>query len=218
MYRKMCILCQQTSPKRWFGNRTMTSNCDVTISAHQIKMTTLCRWMNPLMKIICVRHWQQRNAQSKEFTSALKPRLQQLVEREGWSQPALLVISAFFSRCDVRTWFGVFWSWGLIQLLAEKKICLICVAARILTYFLVHLDLYRSKGLLTKPSFEIWCSCLLKSKYVGGDRDAVFCRCRSFRVLTFESEVIGLCCVVWEVAGLCLVLRLGKQMLPCCCR
>ena len=34
MYRKMCILCQQTSPKRWFGNRTMTSFCDVTNSAH----------------------------------------------------------------------------------------------------------------------------------------------------------------------------------------
>ena len=65
---------------------------------------------------------------------------------------------------------------------------------------------------------EFWCSCLLKSKYVGGDRDAVFCRCRSFRVLTYETEVIGLCCVVWEVASLCLVLRLGKQVLPYCCR
>jgi len=57
MYRKMCILCQQTSPKRWFGNRTMTSNCDVTNSAHQIQMTTLCHWMNPPMKSFCVRHW-----------------------------------------------------------------------------------------------------------------------------------------------------------------
>jgi len=43
----MCILCQQTSPKRCFGNRTMTSFCDFTNSAHQIQMTTLCRWMNP---------------------------------------------------------------------------------------------------------------------------------------------------------------------------
>jgi len=43
----MCILCQQTSPKRWFGNRTMTSFCDVTNSAHRIQMTTLCRWMKP---------------------------------------------------------------------------------------------------------------------------------------------------------------------------
>jgi len=45
VYRKMCILCQQTSPKRWIGNRTMTSNCDVTISPHQIQMTPLCHWM-----------------------------------------------------------------------------------------------------------------------------------------------------------------------------
>jgi len=43
----MYILCQQTSPKRWFGNRTITSNCDVTISAHQMHMTTLCHWMKP---------------------------------------------------------------------------------------------------------------------------------------------------------------------------
>jgi len=57
MYRKICILCQQTSPKRWFGNRTMTSFCDVTNSAHQIQMTTLCRWMNSPMKSFCVRHW-----------------------------------------------------------------------------------------------------------------------------------------------------------------
>jgi len=40
MYRKMCILCQQTSPKHWFKKGTMTSNCDVTNSAHQIQMTT----------------------------------------------------------------------------------------------------------------------------------------------------------------------------------
>jgi len=25
-------------------------------SAHQIKMTTICQWMNPHMKIFCVRH------------------------------------------------------------------------------------------------------------------------------------------------------------------
>ena len=46
MFRKPCMLCQRTSLKRWFGNRTMTSNCDVTNSAHQIQMTTLCHWMN----------------------------------------------------------------------------------------------------------------------------------------------------------------------------
>ena len=45
--RKICILCQQTSPKRWFGNMSMTSNCDVTNSAHQIQMTTICHWMKP---------------------------------------------------------------------------------------------------------------------------------------------------------------------------
>ena len=47
MYSKTCILCQRTSLKRWFGNRTMTSNCDVTNSAQQIQMTTLCYWMKP---------------------------------------------------------------------------------------------------------------------------------------------------------------------------
>jgi len=43
--RRICLLCQQTSPKRWFGNMNMTSNCDVTKSAHQIQMTTICHWM-----------------------------------------------------------------------------------------------------------------------------------------------------------------------------
>jgi len=36
------------SLKHWFGNRTMTSNCDVTNSTQQIQMTTLCHWMKPL--------------------------------------------------------------------------------------------------------------------------------------------------------------------------
>jgi len=26
---------------------TMTSNCDITNSAHQIQMTTMCHWMKP---------------------------------------------------------------------------------------------------------------------------------------------------------------------------
>jgi len=34
----------------------MTSNCDVTNSAHQIQMTTICHWMQTPMKIFCVRH------------------------------------------------------------------------------------------------------------------------------------------------------------------
>jgi len=35
------LLCQQTSPKPGFGNMEMTSNCDVTNSAHQTQMTTI---------------------------------------------------------------------------------------------------------------------------------------------------------------------------------
>ena len=34
----------------------MTSNCDVTNSSHQMKMTTYVTEWNP-MKIFCVRHW-----------------------------------------------------------------------------------------------------------------------------------------------------------------
>ena len=45
--RRICLLCQQTSPKRWIGNMNMTSNCDVTKSAHQVQMTNICHWMNP---------------------------------------------------------------------------------------------------------------------------------------------------------------------------
>jgi len=33
------------------------SNCDVTKSAHQMKMPTIYHWMKPPMKIFCVRHW-----------------------------------------------------------------------------------------------------------------------------------------------------------------
>ena len=45
--RKICILCQQTSPKRWFGSMEMTSNCDVTNSAHQKQITTIWPWTKP---------------------------------------------------------------------------------------------------------------------------------------------------------------------------
>jgi len=54
---KYALLCQQTSPKRWFGNREMTSNCDVTSSEYQIQMTTIWPWTKPPVKIFCVRHW-----------------------------------------------------------------------------------------------------------------------------------------------------------------
>jgi len=51
-------LCQETSPKRWFGNMEITSNCDVTNSEHQIQMTTIWPWTKaPTMKIFCERHW-----------------------------------------------------------------------------------------------------------------------------------------------------------------
>ena len=41
--RRICLLCQQTS----LENMYMTSNCDVTNSAHQVQMTTICHWMKP---------------------------------------------------------------------------------------------------------------------------------------------------------------------------
>ena len=41
--RRICQLCQQTS----LENINMTSNCDVTKSAHQIQMTIICHWMKP---------------------------------------------------------------------------------------------------------------------------------------------------------------------------
>jgi len=34
------MLCQQTSPKRWFANVNMTSYCDVTNSVYPVTMTT----------------------------------------------------------------------------------------------------------------------------------------------------------------------------------
>ena len=38
---RICILCQQTS----LESMNMSSNCDVTNSAHQIQMTNICHWM-----------------------------------------------------------------------------------------------------------------------------------------------------------------------------
>jgi len=55
--RKICILCQQILPKRWFGNMNITSNCGVTKTAHiRKKITTICHGMKAPMKIFCVRH------------------------------------------------------------------------------------------------------------------------------------------------------------------
>ena len=39
--RIICMLFQQTSPKRWFANVNMTSYCDVTNSAFSVLMTTI---------------------------------------------------------------------------------------------------------------------------------------------------------------------------------
>ena len=44
--RRICLWCQQTS----LENMNMTSNCDVTKSAHQIQMTTIIHWMTPPWK------------------------------------------------------------------------------------------------------------------------------------------------------------------------
>jgi len=53
---RTCVLCQPKSRKRCFGKMSMTSNCDVTNSSHQIQMTTICHWMKLPLKMFCVRH------------------------------------------------------------------------------------------------------------------------------------------------------------------
>jgi len=64
----------RTLLKRCFGNRTMTSHCDVTNSAQQIQMTTLCHWKklpheNFLRTPLCMMHrqasrWQRWNSKT----------------------------------------------------------------------------------------------------------------------------------------------------------
>jgi len=66
----------RTSLKRWFGNRTMTSDCDVTNNAQQIQMTTLCHWMktpheNFLRTPLMTRAMESIYAFTKNFPSAL---------------------------------------------------------------------------------------------------------------------------------------------------
>ena len=39
--RIICMLCQQTSPKRWFANMNITSNCTVTNSVYTVPIGTL---------------------------------------------------------------------------------------------------------------------------------------------------------------------------------
>ena len=89
---EICILCQQTSPKRWFGNMEITLNCDVTDSAHQIQMTTIWPWTKPPP-------W-KFSANATEWNTLL---------RELHIPSALTIIilerySAFFQKCDVALW------------------------------------------------------------------------------------------------------------------
>ena len=55
--RRICLLCQQTSPKRWMGNVKMASDCEVTKSAYQVQMTTICHWMKPAHENFLRTHW-----------------------------------------------------------------------------------------------------------------------------------------------------------------
>jgi len=43
--RKICMLCQQTSPIRWFANVNMASYCDVTNSVYPVTMTTIRHYL-----------------------------------------------------------------------------------------------------------------------------------------------------------------------------
>jgi len=51
--RRICICYQRTSPKRWFGNMSMTSNCDVQTAYTKYKWPPYATEQTP-MKIFCV--------------------------------------------------------------------------------------------------------------------------------------------------------------------
>jgi len=71
---KYALFSQQTSPKRWFGNMDMTSNCDVTNSADQIQMTTIWPWTKTSpMKIFCVRHCRGKSRREAATACASLP-------------------------------------------------------------------------------------------------------------------------------------------------
>jgi len=99
----MYLLYQQTSPKHWFENMTMTSNCDVTNSAHEIEMTTISHWMkSPLMKIFCVRHWPAAVPEHNVFCySAVAHILTPSVNLAFGPK------SGFKNKCRVRPGFGL---------------------------------------------------------------------------------------------------------------
>jgi len=47
--RILCMLCQQTSPKRWFANGNMMSYCDVTNSVYPVTMATIRQCSKPAL-------------------------------------------------------------------------------------------------------------------------------------------------------------------------
>jgi len=51
--------------------KNLTSNCDVTNSAHQIQMTSTSHWMKTPIKIFCVRHWVQSTSLKKGWKPLL---------------------------------------------------------------------------------------------------------------------------------------------------
>jgi len=58
----------------------MTSNYDVTKSAHQIQMTITCHWMKPTTKIFCARHWVHWRIQDEVETVYLS------VKKRNWKE------------------------------------------------------------------------------------------------------------------------------------
>jgi len=114
MFRKTCMLCQRTLLKRWFGNRTVTSNCDVTNSPHQIQMTTLCHWMKPpphenflrtpLHKYVLttneVRAWLSKSYAISNATTCSRPRTKTAKQELYWFSVRACVRSVRIATCD----------------------------------------------------------------------------------------------------------------------
>jgi len=69
----------------------MTSNSDVTNSAHQIQMDTLCHWMNASpKKIFCVRHYQWITVQNDRPQNATSSPNQHATFATGFECCAML--------------------------------------------------------------------------------------------------------------------------------
>ena len=93
---KYAWLCQETSPKRWFVNMEMTSNCDVTNSEHQIQMTTIRPWTKtPPMKIFCARHCSLSISFLRTKRLAWYTAARQLFTRWMWTDASRLNQSKF---------------------------------------------------------------------------------------------------------------------------